>query len=252
LDDGALVAGIRRNESDAYREFFTRFAPLLDFLAQLYRIPEGEREEAVMEFLDDAVLRLRMPTVPVPRSLASYLATSFKHRFRNRRRDDACRERLYLGQATEMGAEGERAVLDVCSEHTVRMTRGPAWEHAALSPVLERLALAMENQLGADERRMLAWLGQRVPQREIAEWLGVSHGAVRVRVSRLRERLRRAARAYTETLGDDERLELERYLRRSAALDEAGVTRALDHQRKRPSVEHTADADSRRERNDDA
>jgi hypothetical protein len=55
--------------------------------------------------------------------------------------------------------------------------------------VLERLSRVLDAGLNVDERRMLRWVGASIPQRLIAEWLGITHNAARVRVLRLRERL---------------------------------------------------------------
>jgi RNA polymerase sigma factor (sigma-70 family) len=208
-----LVQAMRQGDERAYREFFLRFTPLLTFLARIYRVAGAERRTIVDEFLDDMALRFGRHTTPVPEAFSSYLVVAFRHRLRNMARDRDHRARLYRAVATDVAGTGESAILSASSAHSVREMCGPAWEEEHLAAGLERLALSLENELGRDERRIITWLGRRVPQREIAAWLGVSHGALRVRVSRLRARLRLAALAHVESLIDDERAQIERYLR---------------------------------------
>lgn len=211
--DDELIGAMRRHERTAFEEFFARFAPMLEALARLRRVSAGERESIVTEFLDDAAMRLVIHTTPVPRALAAYLAVSFKRWHLNRLRDDRRRDELVTAHAAESAAQGERAVLGASSEAALRGARGPGHESAATSPVLAHLVLVLENGLAERDRQLLGWLSQHVPQREIAGWLGVTHGALRVRVSRLRRCLRQAAARHAETLDGDAREELERLLR---------------------------------------
>lgn len=212
--DAALVGAMRRNDPCAFREFFERFASLLRALARLHRLPASDVDERVTEFLDDAAMRLYLPTTPLPRSLAPYLAAAFRKRSLNRARDHHRRAVLRDGCASEIGALTERVVTTAVSESALRASHGPDADTPVLSHALERLALELERGLTPDERRLLAWLGQRVPQREIAAWLGTTHGAVRVRVTRLRARLRDAAFRHAGQLDGEERAELDRFFRR--------------------------------------
>jgi len=212
--DAALVAAMRRGERGAFHEFFARFAPLVMALARANRLPSTDLTERITEFLDDAAMRLILASTPMPRTLAAYLAASFRKRARNTARDLRCRETLRDCYATDSGSGTERAVADASSEDAIRTSFGPGWEGVPLSPAVERLARAIEQGLSDDERLLLAWLGARVPQRQIAAWLGVSHGAVRVRVTRLRARLRDAALRYAYRLDGADRRELDRFFRR--------------------------------------
>ncbi len=221
--DAVLVAALRRNQPGAFREFFERFAPLITAMARLHRIPASGIDERVTEFLDDAAMRLCMPATPVPRSLAAYLAAAFRRRSFNRKRDLQRRALLRDACATDTGVLTERVVPGAVSENALRTSYGPDLDPPILSPVLERLALELERGLSSDERRVLAWLGQRVPQRQIAEWLGITHGAVRVRIARLRARLRDAASRHIERLDGDERAELARFFRRIDAVGPASL-----------------------------
>jgi RNA polymerase sigma factor (sigma-70 family) len=212
--DAVLVAAMRRGERGAFHEFFARFAPLIMALARANRLPSTDLTERVTEFLDDAAMRLILASTSVPRTLAAYLAASFRKRVRNTARDQRCRETLRERYATDAGGGTERAVFNASSEDAIRTSFGPAWERVPLSPAVERLARAIEQGLSDDERLLLAWLGARVPQRQIAAWLGVSHGALRVRVTRLRARLRDAALRYAYRLDGADRRELDRFFRR--------------------------------------
>jgi DNA-directed RNA polymerase specialized sigma24 family protein len=159
-------------------------------------------------------MRLCLPTTPLPRSLVAYLAASFRKRSLNSVRDLRRRRQLVESCAVDAGGSTERVIPSAVSESAVRASYGPRAESPTLSPAIERLALELEGGLSPDERRLVGWLGQRVPQREIAAWLGTTHGALRVRVTRLRARLRDAAFRHTNRLDGDERTELDRFFRR--------------------------------------
>ncbi len=212
--DAALVGAMRRNVHGAFREFFERFAPLIGALARIHRVPATDPEERMTEFLDDAVVRLCLPATPLPRSLVAYLAASFRKRSLNDVRDLRTRMRLGDDHALEVGGLAQRVMPTVVSESAIRATYAPGTDAPALAPSIERLALELERGLSLDDRRLLGWLGQRVPQREIAVWLGMTHGALRVRVTRLRSRLREAAFRHANQLDDGERAEIDRFFRR--------------------------------------
>lgn len=212
--DAELVAAMRRNEPGAFREFFARFAPLVTALARARWTGSGELSERITDFLDDTALRLCRATTPVPRTLAAWLAAAFRRRDLNAMRDLRCRERLREEYSADAGGRSERVMPGATSENAMRASHGPAWEALALSPAIEQLALALERGLSGDERQLLAWLGARVPQREIAAWLGATHGATRVRITRLRARLRDAALRHAYRLDGPDRAELTRFFRR--------------------------------------
>lgn len=219
MSERQLVWAMRAREPEAIQEFFARFHSGLRRLAQLYRVPPAERENCVVDFLNDAALELIESARPIPRKLAAYLAVSFRHRRQNALRADARAERR-TGEATdESPASGEAAVFAVCSERALRASRGPGWEAPPLSGALERLARSIEEELSTDERLLLVWAGNSIPLRQVAEWLGIDRSAAKLRVWRLRARLHKAARAYVGTLAPAERAELERFFRRAAAPD---------------------------------
>jgi FixJ family two-component response regulator len=64
---------------------------------------------------------------------------------------------------------------------------------------------------------MLAWVAEGVPQRMIAEWLGISREAAKKRIARLCRRLRAAAPDVAALLPSADRREIDRLLRRASA-----------------------------------
>jgi alkylation response protein AidB-like acyl-CoA dehydrogenase len=58
-------------------------------------------------------------------------------------------------------------------------------------------------------------VGRHIPLRDLGEQLGLSHGAVRVRLSRLRERFIRLAIQYVGALAPAEKSEMQRFFRRA-------------------------------------
>lgn len=217
--DRELVLAMRRDEPRAFTEFVARFRPLLLHRAALLRVWPGEREELVVDVLDDAATRLADPAHRPPRYLAAYLVRALHHRVLNRRRAGARRRVVAERAAREMETHAERAVLTVCSESALRASHGPDWAAPPINPALARLAAALERRLTEDERRLIGWLGAHVPQRHIAAWLGISYGAVSKRIARLRARMRGAADAYIAAQGEPERAALRRFFERLAPED---------------------------------
>jgi RNA polymerase sigma factor (sigma-70 family) len=217
--DRQLVLGMQREELPAMREFFARFAPMLSREAHRLGARGADVDEIVIDVLDDVALALARPDAPVPRSLSGYLVRTLRNALVNARR---ARLRQH-GRATRaMGITGDDIVAQAASRASLHAAAGPDHEPPRLSPVLERLVATLDAGLTEDERRILAWVGEWVPQRLIADWLGISYGAVRVRVMRLRERLHAAAHEYAATLDDAERAVLEAFFRRTATRETDG------------------------------
>ena len=95
-----------------------------------------------------------------------------------------------------------------------------------LSPVLERLSRVVDAGITDQERQILRWVSASVPQRLIAEWLGITHNAARVRVLRLRERLIDLALHADTAWSPRERQELYEFFRRAGLSERA--RRALE------------------------
>ena len=75
----------------------------------------------------------------------------------------------------------------------------------------------LSEALSDDERQLLVAVAENIPQREIAEWLGVSYAVARKRLERLRARLTDVAMRYANTLEPDDARELQRFFHRCRA-----------------------------------
>lgn len=219
---------MRREQPAALVEFFRRFRPLLIQEARWLGVQPGLREELVDECLDDVALRLLRHTTPVPRAIAPYLVRALRLHRLEARRGETRRANAVAEPSADEPASADRVELTgseradaMLSESARRESRGPSWEPCAASPALERLVGMLEEGLGDDDALLLTWVGNWVPQSEIAAWLGITHGAARNRVLRLRERLRNAAMRAAASFSREEQAELTAFFRRAAIVDRA-------------------------------
>jgi RNA polymerase sigma factor (sigma-70 family) len=217
--DQELLQRMRHDEALAIREFYRRFAPVLWKLARQAHVQPALRDDAVTDCLSDAAIHLMQATAAIPANLTGYLITMFRHRLANDRR--STKRRSATGSAAAWSGDGERVVREVCSEASLRASAGPAAEAPALSPVLERLSRVLDAGITDDERQILRWVSASIPQRLIAEWLGITHNAARVRVLRLRERLIEVALRDPGPWRPGEREELYEFFRRSGLSERA-------------------------------
>jgi RNA polymerase sigma factor (sigma-70 family) len=210
-----LLAGILHGDVAAIRELFLLYAPLLRDQARRMSIGPDERDGFVTTLLDDVVLHLMEHQI-APRHLSRYLVASLRNRARNWHRDSrrrlVTRERAYDEPNTSI----ERIVAECHSEYGMRASGRPDSEvplqlRASLAALAEKCA----RDLTRDEMVMIVRVGRHVPLREIADQLGITYGAGRVRLHRLRERLRKLAIAHIRALKPGERQELERFFRRA-------------------------------------
>jgi DNA-directed RNA polymerase specialized sigma24 family protein len=189
MSDRMLVHGMRRHDRRALREFFIRFhPPLLDHAARL-GVPPDVRDEWVTEFLDDVALRLMEPRGEVPEHLLRYLVTGLRHRVANRGRSDRRRRAAHAAAVAEGEELPEQPVPSASSQDALRASRGPELEESELSPGRRRIAELIDAEVTEDERKLLAWLAQRVGAGEIAARLGLTRNAAKARIRRLRRRL---------------------------------------------------------------
>jgi len=212
---------MRRGDPSAYEAFIERFHRLLLDYARKASLSGAERDEFVDELLDDVALQFMTPGSPLPQNPRMYVIAAFRHKFLNVKRGRGRRERVVREAVQEAAftyefADG-RQVVAGCSEGAARASHGPDWEEAPLPRVLERLAQRLNEGLSDEERQLLAGVAQNVSQREIAQWLGVSHVVARKRLERLRARLTEVAMRYANTLEPDDARELQRFLRRCRA-----------------------------------
>jgi len=219
--DRELLGAVQRGEVGAFARFIERYHRLLLEYARRAGVPSADRDELVGELLDDVALQLMSRGALLPENPRYYLLSALRHRLLNAKRAQGRRDRV-VSEAVREGygdydaATGGNAAAG-CSEASIRASRGPAWERTRLPPVLERLSAKLDESLRPDERQLLVAVAENIPQREIAEWLGVSYVVARKRLERLRARLTDVAMRYTNSLEPDDARELQRFFRRCRA-----------------------------------
>jgi hypothetical protein len=88
---------------------------------------------------------------------------------------------------------------------------------------LARLAAMFSRELTDDDMLLLTWRGAGVPHRQVAAWLGITYDAAAKRLARLSRRLREIARSSVQRFPPDERVEIERFLRRAGVSPKTAV-----------------------------
>jgi hypothetical protein len=222
-NDDALVHAMRAGEEEAVCEFIERYQHLVLIQARRFGVPPDDRQHWTAEVLYDVALAMMRSVRPVPTSLPAYLIATCRRRVMMTER--ARRARMVRESALVGYAGGERIVVAGCSEESLRQAQGPASEPASLPAVLDRLVVALDEQLDTGERTLLSWMGQRVPYGTMASWLGVTRSAVIKRAMRLRVRLLGVAMEFGQTLDSVDRRELVRFFRRTGALDAIALAR---------------------------
>ena len=208
-----LLAAIHRGEAAAIRELFLLYVPLLRDQARRMSVDVEDLDEVVTTLLDDVVLHL-MENALAPRHLARYLVAALRNRARKRHRDSERRRTIRDGAYIEVGASGQRVVAESHSEFGLNASAAPN-DSLPVRSAIARLAERSARELTADEMMMMVGVGRHLPLRDMAEQLGISYGAARVRLHRLRDRFRKLAIEYMITLKPDERREIERFFRRA-------------------------------------
>jgi len=188
---------------------------LLRDQAKKMSVPLGERDQLVQTLLDDIALHLAEVEIP-PRELTSYIVSSLRNQIRTQHRHEARalehNERAY----GEYGASRERIVAECHSQYGMRASISSDTEvDPPLRSAIKKLADKSASQLTQEELTLMIGVGRYIPLRHLAEQLGLSHGAARVRVSRVRERFIKLAVQYLTTLEPREKREIERFFRRA-------------------------------------
>jgi RNA polymerase sigma factor (sigma-70 family) len=209
-----LLAAIHRGDERAIRELFLLYIPLLRDQARRMSVDSEQRDELVTTLLDDAVLHLMEYQVS-PRHLTRYLVAALRNRARNRHRDShrrtAIREKAYR----DSSGAGQMIVAESHSAYGLRAAGQIETEAPLARAPIVRLAERLMAVLSADEITMLIRVGRHLPLREIAGQLGISYGAARVRLHRLRARFHKDLIEHVASLKIDDRRELERFFRRA-------------------------------------
>ena len=216
LSDAALIDAMRGSVPEAWTEFDARFRPLLERYAVRIGIPRWEWSSCITEVLDDEALRLIERSREVPQQMAAYLIRAVRNRHLALKRAALRRDNRYAGAASAEESS-ERSVESLVSEHTRRACEPPrvSEEQQPTATGARRLGELLSARLSDEERQMLAWVAEGVPQRVIAEWLGTNREAAKKRIARLCRRLRGAVEALTVELPPDARREIDRLLHRA-------------------------------------
>jgi len=216
LGDAALVRAMRGGKPEAWQEFDARFRPLLETYAQRTGIPRGDWDSCVVDVLDDAAMRLGAADAAdaeIPASVHAYLIRSAYYARLHLKRDVERRERNYELAARDASPEG--VIRALCSEAALRDSADPFTRtDERARAALERFVALLDSHLDVEERHMLGWVGEGVPRRQIAEWMGANYEAVRKRILRIGARVRRLVPVLLSELAPEDRVEVERLLRR--------------------------------------
>ena len=218
LSDAALIDAMREGVPEAWGEFDARFRPLLERYASRVGIPRWEWSTCITEVLDDEALRMVERVREMPQHLSAYLVRAVRNRHLALKRAALRRARRYA-EAAEGPDEPESVLQLLVSEHTRRACDPPrvAEELTSSSSAIARFAQLMSDRLSDTERQMLGWVAEGVPQRVIAEWLGINHEAAKKRIARLCRRMRIAAAEMSDELPADARREVDRLINRASA-----------------------------------
>ena len=210
--DVELLTGIHRNNVRALYEFVRRFEPLLLDQARRLNVGASERKTVVTGFLDDMLVKLA--SSPAPRSLPSFVITSFRNCVADMHRENALRDRHSVSPDDLVG--DERVVAACCSEFMLRAATGPGAEYdlPEQNPGAE-LVHALFAECTAEDRQLLVWSAHRVPLRDCAAWLGISYDSAKQRLSRLRSRLTRKSITHLSECSADDRASVVRILHRA-------------------------------------
>jgi DNA-directed RNA polymerase specialized sigma24 family protein len=214
-----FVAALREADRTALRMAYIWYMPLLRDQARKLGVAADECDELSATVLGDVLLHLQRTHVP-PRDFVRYLVGALRNRARNAHRD---RRRVAQTQEhaySDVGAARERIVAECHSEYGLRSSSGV--DELPLRSAIQKLAVKSAQMLTDIELALMVGLSHHVPLRELAEQAGISYGAARVRVHRLRERFHKLALQHVASLHGEERAELERFFRR------AGITGRTD------------------------
>jgi DNA-directed RNA polymerase specialized sigma24 family protein len=211
--DAELIAALRRNDAGAWSAFHARFRPTLEAYANKTDIPRWEWPACITDVLADESLRLARRDAVVPRSLDAYLTRAVRNKYLYTKRAASCRDRNHLAASAHLA--GEWFVPTTCSEDARRASAGPDGETLEISDGLQRLARDLSERMTAEERVILNWVGEGIPRRTIATWLGIGHEACAKRIWRLCRRLRAEAAERSKSYDARARREVDRLFSRA-------------------------------------
>lgn len=216
----SFLAAIHAGEPLALRQLFLFYTPLLRDQARQLGVPSEERDSLVITVLDDVVMFLQ-DSASLPRSVGSYLVGSLRNRARNQHRAKARELARDESAYSRIVGTGERIVAECHSEYSVREALSSSREDIpGVGVVVAKLAAMAAVALNDTETRLMVGMSRNVPLRDLADQAGISYGAARVRIHRVRARFMALTSQFRETLAPEEQQELDRFLRRAGvALD---------------------------------
>ena len=238
--DGDLLSGLRAGREAAIRELFDRYTALLLRAAVELGVGRNDAWTYAAEVLGDVAMEIGEHRLVVHGSLRAYLIVRLRNRVLADRRVSDGRARLereIAMPAQDAGPGSEAAVLSTCSSHALRASRDPlgefdpeaeAGEDACTSTVpasetaapsasaaaLAALHAVVQAGLTPEQARIMNWVAERVPHREMAAWLGTTEEALRARVKRIRARLVARAARFQASLEGEAGVAVGRHLRR--------------------------------------
>jgi DNA-directed RNA polymerase specialized sigma24 family protein len=208
-------------------------------------VDASERRGLAEDALADVLRAIVQPGAVAPRSLLAYSIGALRHAhlaaMRRERRHERIERALHVEQLVQPPITTPADAALTTPTPTSDDVEGGAAD-ADVAPtgqarVLRLLTREIEARISAEEREILKWLADYVPQRDMARWLGTTYGAMRVRVHRLRERLRRLAVELAPSLAAEERRELDRFFRRTGVIPSTTPTRRASRGRSATDAE---------------
>jgi hypothetical protein len=217
LGDSPLVEAMRAKDPRAIEEFILRHERLVSERARLAGLRHRDAADCVRDVVRDVAMRIVARRIRPTRAVGAYVAKCFFNRLADIAAEEKRQSRFVSENSEDAPGSGERAMMSLVSEGSIRDSQGPAWECLPLAEPLQRLAEMIEEGLSRDEEQLLGWHSRYVPLRQIAEWLGISYAAAAKRSWRLRETLRELARRYALSFTPKERTQLANFFDRCAA-----------------------------------
>ncbi|WP_309067426.1 sigma-70 family RNA polymerase sigma factor [Microbacterium sp.] len=171
--DAALVARAADGSEQAFRQLYRRYARPVYWIAHGLLHSPADAEDVVQETF--VVAWRRLPGFELAgESLLPWLATICRFQAANRRRALRRVEADQLDERSPSAADVEQQVID--------------------AELAERILRAVEGLSPLDQRIFRLCVGEGYAYQAAAEHLGVAHGVVRNRLSRIRTRLRTVVR----------------------------------------------------------
>lgn len=211
--DDDLIQRFRAGDVGAVGLFVARYRPLLEAYARKVRIPRADWPVCIAELLEDEVIRLSSPDVPIPLNIGAYLVRSAYHRYMRIVQTVSGRQRMHEVASEEYF--GVHVVASAHSQGSLRLSAGPDAPADSMSIALRRLADELGASLTKEESVIMVWVSEGVPHRQIAKWLDISYDACTKRIWRLCGRLRGEAAKRLAHYSLTERTEIERFMRRA-------------------------------------